>query len=150
MSNEEIDIPDLMNNLFTDKYSYEDKVRSLAKLEKNKELFIKIIKQYHPEYYLSFDDSIASFNLAEDIKANFKNFGTWVLMNNEIQKDGLQKAAEFWENMKPIEHTTGSFKTKDGTEIGYSSTTFKRDEPKIEDADFEVIQPKQLPEPDKK
>jgi hypothetical protein len=58
---------DVVKNLFNKKYTRSEIISVLASLEKNKPLFIKLIKKYHPMYYLQFDNSIASFTLIMDI-----------------------------------------------------------------------------------
>lgn len=69
-----MDIDDLMENLFTEKYTYQEKLAGLASLERDSEEFIRLIKRYHPEYYISWDHSIASINLVQDLQNNFPSF----------------------------------------------------------------------------
>lgn len=59
--------------------------------------------------------------------------------------ESIKKAEEFWKDMKVVETSSGYLETKDGSKIGFRSTTFKKDSPVTEDAEFEVIKPKELP-----
>lgn len=61
-----------------------------------------------------------------------------------MEKDSLQKAAEFWDKMKVVEASAGSFETKDGSVIGVSSVTYQKEEIKTEDIECEVVEPKQI------
>lgn len=72
----EINIDDLMTNLFTDKYSFEQKVVVLAEYEKNPTALPELIKKYYPEYCYMWmgKEECATLNLIEDMKSNFRNF----------------------------------------------------------------------------
>ena len=60
-------IKDFFENLFTDKYTKQEKSDFLAKCESDGTLK-QYIKKYHPKYYIVDRDMIMNINLAIDLR----------------------------------------------------------------------------------
>lgn len=65
-----ITLTDTIQNIFTDKYSKDDKLKALAFLERNDpELLVQLVKYHHPAYYYeSFGKpEVAKFSLLKKL-----------------------------------------------------------------------------------